>query len=159
MAAAVAEQQSSSLFALVSPPENAALALPNLPETLDREDFRTPNFSPESFLAERRVRVKHHLSALLSRGAVDPIELVLFFCVFCSTGTQVFALEKLKNDLKNHLGVMKNELVELINQDCWCFMVMLGDNNVFLTRFYGAFGGMQTATLSTLVQISLAWTR
>ncbi|KAI9016767.1 hypothetical protein DFJ74DRAFT_242318 [Hyaloraphidium curvatum] len=82
----MASEQTSALFALVSPPENASglAQLPGfVPDSLDRADFQTGSFTPESFLAERRV----------------------------------FALEKLKTDLKNHLAVMKNELVELINQD------------------------------------------
>jgi hypothetical protein len=56
MTATVSEQASSGLFALVSPAENVAPALPDLlPDGIDREDFRTANFQPESFLAERRV--------------------------------------------------------------------------------------------------------
>lgn len=34
---------------------------------------------------------------------------------------QMFALDRLKNDLKDHLANMKSELVELINQDCMLF--------------------------------------
>lgn len=50
------EAVSSALFALVSPADAADSALPDvLPAAIDREDFRTTSFTPESFLAERRV--------------------------------------------------------------------------------------------------------
>lgn len=92
-------------------------------------------------MAKRALSLKN----LVNETVLHVIGRVLFAFV------QMFALEKLKNDLKNHLANMKSELIELINQDC-SYLIMLVHSLIHVAVGLTSglrLTGKQTATSST----------